>query len=142
MLYKEYQKNLTQCPFCKEGASQEKIISQEHAYLTYSLAPYTPDHLLIIPTRHASSIFDLTEGEKIAIENLIERASRLMKKLGHENFTILVREGHNGAKSIEHLHYHIVPDIRIGDLDHAGKEREIMEKDQIEKVLARINSAL
>jgi diadenosine tetraphosphate (Ap4A) HIT family hydrolase len=142
MLYKDYRAQLTACPFCSPSREQEKIIANEQAYLTYSLAPYTAHHLLIIPRRHVTTVFDLSKEEHDAIEKLIEQGSALTKKLGHENFSILVREGHNGAKSIEHLHYHIVPDIRIGDLDHAGKERKVMNKDQIAALLSEIRPVL
>ena len=73
---------------------------------------------------------------------LIRRGSEILSKLGYDDFTIIVREGKNGAKSIEHLHYHIIPNTRIGDVDHNNEERRILTKEEIEAISEDISSAI
>lgn len=140
MMYDDYLQTITNCPFC-EG--EDRIfIDRKSAFLTYAKAPYHPDHLLVIPKRHVVSLFDLTEEEDMDIDELIELGSSLLKKLDYINFSILVREGTNVNKSIPHLHYHLIPNKRIGDLDHKGELRQILSPEEIIKLSARISKII
>ena len=66
MLYKEYLKKLKTCPFC--CLNKNEIIKQnKYAILTLSKAPYTKDHLLVVPKKHSLKLDNLTTKEKIAI---------------------------------------------------------------------------
>ena len=64
-----------------------------------------------------------------------------MHALGYEDCTVLVRDGSNANKSIGHLHYHIIPNTRIGDIDHNGKKRRIMKESEIRKIMADVKKA-
>ena len=131
MLYKDFLKSLTGCPFC--GGENRIISDTESAYLTYALAPYHKHHLLILPKRHTESIQDITEQEDKDIEQLQRLGMSLLKKLGYESITFLVREGGlNEIKSVAHIHYHLIPKIQIGDLDHYGQERRILSDEEIQ----------
>jgi len=136
MLYDDYLQKLEICPFCESDG--RIFIDKKNACLTYAKAPYHPDHLLVIPKRHVVSFFDLTEEEESDINELIELGSEILKKLEYVNFTILVREGSNANKSISHLHYHLIPNDRIGDLDHNGEPRQILSPEAIAVLSARI----
>ena len=137
MLYKKYLKEMTGCPFCK---TKDRIFKENsQAFLTYAKAPYHPDHLLVIPKRHVTSFFDLTKEEKQKIDDLVSIGTKILKKLKYTNFTILVREGSKSNKSIPHLHYHLIPNIRMGDVDYKGKGRSILKDDEIAKLTKKIN---
>lgn len=140
MLYRDYLKKITSCPFCH---SKDRIlISKKHAYLTYAKAPYHPDHLLIIPIRHITSYFDITKEENEDISKLIKVGAKILKKLKYNNFTILVREGDGSNKSVKHLHYHLIPNDRIGDLDHQGIQRKILSDKAIKTLSTKIISLI
>lgn len=139
MLYSEYLKQLTACPFC---GSQQSLSQNESAYLTFAYAPYHKHHLLVVPKRHTTSFFDITHEERVATDSLIELGTSVLRKLGYENFTILVREGSGPAKSIPHMHYHIIPDVLIGDLDHRGKERTMMTDAEMLETQRELASAV
>lgn len=113
-----------------------------YAFLTYAIAPYHPHHLLVIPKRHFTAFLDITEDERAAIDALIEGGWRALTRLGYENITVLVREGKDSGKSIAHLHYHIIPNIRIGDVDHLGIDREVLSSEDIARVVADVSAAL
>lgn len=71
------------------------------------------------------------------IESLIRYGLTLLHKLGYRNCSVLVREGDTGGiKSIEHMHYHVVPAVALGDLDHYGKQRKIMTREEIKRVMS------
>ncbi len=61
MHYNDFLTTLKTCPFCE--LSQRILLENNSAYLTYSLAPYHPDHLLVVPKRHVEHILDLTDDE-------------------------------------------------------------------------------
>ena len=141
MRYAEYLKTLVGCPFCVLG---NRVIRENgSAFLTYSLAPYSEHHLLVLPKRHVESFLDLVETETHDIDELIRVGVRLIESFGHADYSILVRNGDKTGKSVKHLHYHIIPGIQIGSLAHGGGERTLMtdaEADVImEECRRRIN---
>lgn len=141
ILYTDFLKQLTGCPFC-EGKNHI-LKENEHAYLTYSLAPYHKHHLLVLPKRHIESLSELTLKEEEAIETLQQTALQLLKKLGYKSVTLLVREGDlSETKTIAHVHYHAIPKIQIGDLDHYGEQRVVMSPEEIDATIKDISAFL
>ena len=125
MLYKSYLKKLKKCPFCilKKG---EILKSNKSALLILARAPYTEDHLLVIPKKHLRKINSLTKKEKEDSEKLeFYGIEKLHKK--HKNVSILYREGDKKevGKSINHMHIHLIPKIRIGSRNIKSEKREI-----------------
>jgi diadenosine tetraphosphate (Ap4A) HIT family hydrolase len=113
------------CPFCT--MKEDIVITREPlAYMTLALAPYHKDHLLIIPTRHVKHIFDVTQEEHVAIRTLEHRAWDLLKRLGYTGVSLIVREGKSSGGTVEHLHYHAIPDTRLGNMDINGDERTVL----------------
>ncbi len=136
MLYKNWIKARTRCPFC--GRGNQILKARRSAYLTYALAPYAPYHLLVIPTRHVVSFLKLTKSEEKDIGELLKLGASLLTKLNVKDFSVLVRDGGNRAKSVPHLHYHIIPKHRIGDLDKDGRDRSVLTKRQIDNLMRRL----
>lgn len=146
MLYSEFLKknhflkNSNDCPFCRPALNRV-FKSNRYAYLTYALAPYHKHHLLVIPKRHVESLLKLKIAEERAIMALLDYATRLVHANGYEDCSLLVRDGGHINRSISHLHYHVIPNVHIGDLDHAGKKRRIMTPEEIHKVSKDIKKA-
>jgi len=134
MLYKDFLRDLVGCPFC-ELSFNRMIEEEQDAFLTYSIAPYHKHHLLVIPKNHSEHFQDLTTQETQSIEKLLHKWVNLLRSLGYEDYTILVRNGERSGKSIGHLHYHIVPVVMIGDLDHRGQARETLSELEIEELM-------
>ncbi len=127
--YKDFLKNQEEkagpCPFC--NIKEDIVIARnDKAYLTLALAPYNKDHLLMIPTRHVKQIFDVTAEEHLAIRVLEQKAWDLLKSLGHTGVSFVVREGKSSGGTVEHLHYHAIPDTRLGNMDADGDERVVL----------------
>ena len=68
------------CPFC-EIKEEIKIYDYASAYMTIAMAPYWPDHLLVIPKRCVESIFDLTIEEDDEIQWLVRAWMKMLRKL-------------------------------------------------------------
>lgn len=129
MLYQDFLKTAPTCPFCLPRL--DAVFTYEGvATLTYSLAPYHPHHLLVVPNRHLENWEDLSVQEESAINYLLRKGTQILRSLGYTDYTILVRNGEKSGKSVPHVHYHIVPVDTIGDLDHKGEEREILTEEE------------
>ncbi len=117
------------CPFC--NIKEDIVIARnDKAYMTLALAPYNPDHILIIPTRHVKHIFDVDAEEHLAIRVMEKKAWELLKKLGHTGVSFVVREGKSSGGTVEHLHYHAIPDTRLGNMDADGDERVVLSPEE------------
>ena len=138
MLYNEFLKTIKECPFCI--SDNKRILENDHAFLTYSIAPYHPDHLLVIPKRHIEHILDLNKNEVDSIIELQRKSLEILNKLGHTNMCVLVKEGDKLEKSVAHTHYHIIPEVVLESSDHLGVERRVLSDNEINILVSRIEA--
>jgi len=135
MLYKSYLKKLKECPFC--SLKKEEILKEnKNAYLILAQAPYTKSHLLVVPKKHALKLNLLSRKQKDDIEKLIYYGLKKLHKK-YNNVSIVYREGNKRevGKSIDHIHYHLIPNMKIGVCDIDGNKRKIYsDQDFIKKI--------
>jgi histidine triad (HIT) family protein len=131
---------MKECPFCV-GANRI-IIETDKSFMTYALWPYHQHHILVIPKRHVESLTEITEVEMKDLDVLQKKALEALKNLGYSSITQLVREGNGINKSVNHVHFHTIPNIRIGDLDHYGQERMMLSEEGISKTIEDIRRYL
>ncbi|MCR4275199.1 MAG: HIT domain-containing protein [Candidatus Wolfebacteria bacterium] len=139
MLYGDFLKKSKQCPFC---LPQERIIEKKFSFLTYALAPYHKDHLLVVPKRHTESFLDLRKKERDEMLDLVSLAVKILQSFGYKDCSILGRDGNNAGKSIKHFHFHIIPKVLLGDIDNYRKERKILSKQEIGKIIGKIKTVI
>ena len=125
------------CPFC-EIDENLKIYDYASAYMTIAMAPYWPDHLLVIPKRCVESIFHLTIEEHDEIQWLVRAWMKMLKKLWYTDLSVLVREWMAAWKSIHHLHYHIIPNIKIWSKD-SNWDRKFLNEDEWKSIVDKFN---
>jgi ATP adenylyltransferase len=137
MLYKIFVRKMHKsksCPFCV--LTKEQIIkSNKFTNLILAKAPYSKDHLLIVPKRHVLKLNKLSKKEKEDLEKLIYWGFKKLHKK-YKNVTMLYREGEKKqvGKSIDHVHVHLIPKMQIGAKKIDGNKRKIMsEKEYIKK---------
>lgn len=103
------------CPFCHE--KPEHILQMgKYFFVIPARAPYTKHHLLIVPRRHVNLLTTLTHAELLEMHKLVDiRTKKLHKK--HKDVSLLLRDGLVKDlfinKSINHLHFHLLPDIAV-----------------------------
>ena len=122
-----------ECPFCD---IKKEYIVEKWKYFTVLLAraPYTKDHLLIVPNRHLIRMWEINQTQR---KNLIPLIEKWTKKMGknHGEVNLLLRDGIANWKiwkSIDHLHFHLIPDIPIYSTN-SWWNREIYTDHQLEK---------
>jgi len=142
MLYSNYLKGVRKCPFC--ALNKNEIIKEnKSAMLILAKAPYTKDHLIIVPKRHVLFLEALTKREKEDVDNLVYFAMRkIHNKYG--DASILYREGNKKkiGKSIDHIHYHIIPNLRIGAVDINLNKRIILDEKDYLKLIEKMKKEM
>ena len=139
MNYDDFLKIPRGCPFCNTPKS-EIIAENEHAFITFSLSPYHKDHILVLPKRHIEKILDIKSAEEDDVYALIRKAMKMLHRLGYKDLSVLVRDGDDSMKTVSHMHYNIIPNTRLGDIDHQGKKRMILTKEAAEAMCKRIKA--
>ena len=142
MFYEDYLKKMDSCPFCNLE-EKEVLKENESASLILAKAPYTKDHLLVIPKKHALSLEHYSEKEKEDIDKLINFARKSIRKKYH-NVSILYREGDKKivGKSIDHIHTHIIPNMMIGAVDINAHKRKILSEENYLKLIEEARKLL
>lgn len=142
MKYLDLLKTNRPCPF--DNPTRDDVVAEnETCYITYALAGYHPDQLLIIPKRHIEHIDDMTDAELKDAGALQKLGWHMLRELGHGGVSFVLREGQSTGKSIPHLHYNLMPDTQLGDMTAHGKEeREVMNAEEIAATLQRLKEAL
>jgi ATP adenylyltransferase len=143
MKYSELLKNETKCPFCNRD-QEEIIVKNTKAYLTLAKAPYSTNHMMVVPCRHVERIQDLTMQEMADIDLLIKKSCKILNKNGNYDFTILIRSGEKSGRTISHIHYNIIPKVIIGSLKLMSKkiDRRVLTKTQIKNSVKNLKSKL
>ena len=119
------------CLFCNSKISG---IAHENdlAYASYDTYPVSNHHCLIIPKRHLSDYFELTNDELIACNDLIKKVKQEVKSKDKSivAFNIGANIGKVSGQSIMHCHIHLIP-RREGDVDNPqGGVRAVIPKKQ------------
>lgn len=82
-------------------------------------SPYIEDHLLIVPKKSVNLLSELTEREQRELFLVLEDWTKKLHNK-HKSVNLLLRDGYvwwESGKSINHLHFHLIPDIPIGSKD-------------------------
>jgi len=142
MKYQEVLKTINakhHCPFCRE-IEQHKIYADEYMYIIPARAPYIADHLLIIPKRHVTLLQELSHKEIVRLHELVDVwATKLHAK--HDTVNLLLRDGLVGwvsGKSVNHLHFHLIPDCPIGAEWKDTPERPFLDGQTYSKLIDTI----
>ncbi|KAF5050545.1 AP-4-A phosphorylase [anaerobic digester metagenome] len=118
------------CIFCDPDLSNV-ILQNSHSYVRYDGFPVSPGHALIIPHRHVSSLFDLTDEECESVWKLLQSAKKLIEtKYRPDGFNVGVNIGQAAGQTIEHLHIHLIPRYRGDMSDPRGGVRGVIPSKQ------------
>lgn len=101
------------CLFCKIIAGEipsNKVYSDAEFYAFTDISPAAPEHLLIIPKRHISSINHTTAEDEALLGRLLLKANQIAKQRGlaDDGFRYVINTGKNGGQTVFHLHLHIL----------------------------------
>jgi diadenosine tetraphosphate (Ap4A) HIT family hydrolase len=104
------------CIFCRPG--REILAENASGIAVYDKHPVAPGHVLILPRRHATTVYDLSDEEYADCFQLA-RAVRplLQQKFNPDGFNIGANCGEAAGQSVWHAHIHVIPRYK-GDTPH------------------------
>jgi diadenosine tetraphosphate (Ap4A) HIT family hydrolase len=95
------------CPFCSNRAP---VLQNALAFARFDQFPVSPGHLLVIPFRHISSYFDLTDDERDAMTRLVVETKELLDARHRpDGYNIGINVGEAAGQSVWHVHIHVIP---------------------------------
>ena len=116
------------CLFCDLQGTERVVAENTLCYLIEDAYPVTEGHALIIPKRHVSDYFGLTQAEINATNLLLcDRKAYLQKRdASITGFNIGMNCGEDAGQTIFHSHTHLIP-RRSGDvIDPTGGVRYVI----------------
>jgi histidine triad (HIT) family protein len=100
------------CIFCRIVAGEipsRKAYEDDDILVFHDIAPWAPQHVLVIPTEHIATFYAATEAPTALLGRMFALAPRLMRELGVTNgFRTLVNTGADGMQEVQHLHIHVM----------------------------------
>ena len=97
------------CPYCNYDEF-DVIAQNEFGVILPEPHSLSKGHSVIIPLRHVSSFFDITDKERKSMLSLLEQARNELTLRHHPTgFHIGFNDGTVFGESTAHLHIHIIP---------------------------------
>ncbi|CAD7771408.1 MAG: Protein hit [Candidatus Methanoperedenaceae archaeon GB37] len=129
------------CIFCKIIQGEipaTKVYEDEKVLAFMDINPLNDGHTLIVPKRHAETIFEIDPQDLIATIKVAQRLAIAIKKALNSDGMIVVQLNNKAAgQMVPHLHIHLIPrwendglqigkwEMKPGDME---KIKDIAEK--------------
>jgi len=101
------------CIFCKAISEQDELTLYKGntTRVVLNKYPYINGHMLVAPTRHLSSLEQLSRNEKGDLLQTVDQSIAVLKAAMHpDGFNVGLNLGKVAGAGVEaHLHFHIVP---------------------------------
>ena len=107
------------CPFCarQEAVEARVLVRDKTSFCIYDKYPVSNGHALVIPNRHVSSFFELTDAEKFSLLETLSKAKIIIdSKRKPQGYNIGINDGAEAGQTVFHLHIHLIPRY-AGDID-------------------------
>jgi histidine triad (HIT) family protein len=101
------------CLFCEIVAGRvpaRKAYEDEDVVAFHDINPQAPNHVLIVPKKHVSSLMDIGAEDDVLVGSLVRKARDLANKLGlsQKGFRLVFNCGDDAGYSVYHVHLHLV----------------------------------
>lgn len=96
------------CIFC--NPKREILAENEHALAFFDSYPVARGHALIVPKRHALTIFELSEDECAACFRLAFPLKEVLRaRFAPDGYNVGTNCGAAAGQSVWHAHIHVIP---------------------------------
>jgi diadenosine tetraphosphate (Ap4A) HIT family hydrolase len=109
---------MNSCLFCKIIAGEipaKMVHADDLVVVIEDIAPAAPQHFLILPRKHITSILDLTLEDDALVGHVHRVAARLAREKGfaESGFRVVVNTNDDGGQTVFHLHFHLLAGRRL-----------------------------
>lgn len=95
------------CVFCN---IEEFVLENHSAVAIFDKYPKEEGHMLIIPKKHITTFFAVSEDERNEIFYLIEECKEYLDaQFTPTGYNIVINHGESAGQTIDHLHIHLIP---------------------------------
>ena len=93
-----------------DGEIPADIVYEDELVLAFrDIAPKAPTHVLIIPRKEISAVFDVTEEDEPILGRMLNVARKLGEQLGLSGgYRCVINCGEDGGQEVPHLHLHLM----------------------------------
>ena len=107
------------CIFCRIVAGEipsTAVYRDDRVYAFRDLNPQAPDHVLVVPRRHISTLNDLTDADDGLVGELVRRAGVIAGELGYaeRGYRTVINCNAEAGQTVFHLHLHLLAGRRLG----------------------------
>jgi len=105
---------MTDCIFCRiaQGEIPSTKVYEDDLVLAFrDLDPQAPEHVLVIPKKHITSVLDFAEEDReLAAHILTVVVPKIARELGVDvgGFRLVTNTGADGGQTVGHLHFHLL----------------------------------
>ncbi|SFJ09113.1 histidine triad nucleotide-binding protein [Thermoflavimicrobium dichotomicum] len=104
---------MSECIFCQivDGKiPSQKVYEDEFLYAFRDINPVAPEHVLVIPKKHISSLMHLEEEDKVLAGKILLGIKKIAKQLGldERGFRVVNNIGQEGGQTVFHIHFHLL----------------------------------
>ncbi len=133
------------CIFCAIAAHQqpaEIVYEDERTMAFLDINPANPGHTLVIPKRHAATLFEIDEEDAAAVMRTTVRVARAIRAaLAPDGLNLVQSNGRAAGQEIFHLHVHVIPRW-VGDGLRLARPPVVRWERSLSEVAAEIRRAL
>lgn len=107
------------CIFCMIVSGKipaDIVLRGERAIVFRDANPQAPQHLLIIPRKHITSLGVLAGEEQITLGEMISLAHTFAESHGYSKrgYRLVFNEGEEAGRTVAHLHFHLLAGRPLG----------------------------
>ena len=125
------------CRFCLSKPGRLIMIEGKYGFVAWDRHPASPGHFLVIPYRHVSDYFDISDEEREELWRLVSEGKVMAdEKHNPDGYNIGINIGKWAGQSIPHLHLHVIPRYQ-GDVENPkGGVRGVIPQNKLYKLEA------
>lgn len=99
------------CLFCRivAGEIPAAIIARnDHALAFRDISPKAPVHVLVIPTRHITSLSTADDASELGHVALLAAEVARQEGVADSGYRVVANTGEDGGQTVHHLHLHVL----------------------------------
>lgn len=106
---------MDQCPFCAIGAGDvDADLVASRTPRTYAIPalrqwPANRGHMLVLPTTHATSLWDMDDGLRAELVGHVTRIAEVLPVAFDATGSTLIQNNNTPGQTLMHVHVHVVP---------------------------------
>jgi histidine triad (HIT) family protein len=103
---------MSDCLFCKivAGEVPATVVDRTETTVAFrDIAPVSPTHVLVIPTRHVADLDEAVALDPSIAADVITQCARIAEQEGlADGYRVVINTGGLGGQMVHHLHAHVL----------------------------------